>query len=110
MSTRTKLPWNLIALEVTAAVINHTTRESESQGINRSVPYRPLVANAVRIAAYMRSNTAHYPLTTDCGKATSRLATSRVSCAMRKMGWKEWNMKSGATGKKFVIPWEKVLP
>ena len=106
--TRLEIPWKEIQQEVVSAVIESITAEAKEQQGFRQTPYRPLVAYVNRIADFIRANETKYPVITK--DASIRCIRSRVAMSMNKMNWAHWTTKAGMTGKKFVIPWEKVLP
>ena len=97
MSSRTSLPWGYIIREVRNATIGY---------VNENGGGHPLVVHVRKLADFVQSNKPFYPSITK--GATYRSLCGRISMAMEKDKWTRWTTKAGATGRKYVIPWERI--
>ena len=94
-STRTELPWDKIYEETKRAMIAYAQSQETP---------KPFIVNCNLLADYIDTNQDAYPFITN--KTTLRGIAGRLTKGMRDHNWILW---SGGKGKKFVVPWDKIL-
>ena len=93
MSTRTELPWDLIASDIDNAIRKYCKGD-----------YLPSKSLAKKI---LGDDPGGYPYLLTC-KSSVKLVAMRITISCRKRGWVQWsgNGDGGRTTRVFVIPKE----